>query len=151
MPHSLTWQIGNVKVTRVVEIELPGLQFILPDATPENCSQINWLFPHFVTPEGDPIAAVQTFIVESQGARIMVDTCIGNDKTLAIKPWCNRQGPFLQDLGAHPRADGDLKVGRGELEPALVGGEQHVLGNGQRGARRNRALDDPEAVTEILL
>jgi hypothetical protein len=32
----LQWKIGAVTVTRVVELELPGLTFILPDATPEN-------------------------------------------------------------------------------------------------------------------
>jgi len=94
----LTWKIGDVTVTRVVELELPGLTFILPDATPENCKRIAWLSPHFVTEEGEPIASVHALIVESQGRRIMVDTCIGNDKTLPIKPWCNRSGPFLSDL-----------------------------------------------------
>ena len=94
----LKWKIGDVTVTRVVELELPGLTFILPDATPENCKRIAWLSPHFVTPEGEPIASVHALIVESQGQRIMVDTCIGNDKTLRIKPWCNRKGPFLSVL-----------------------------------------------------
>jgi len=97
----LTWKIGNVTISRIVEIELPGLTFILPDATPENVSQIDWLAPHFVTAEHEPIASVQTFIVESQGRCIMVDTCIGNDKSgLPIRPWNGRTGPFLQDLEA---------------------------------------------------
>ncbi len=94
----LRWKIGDVTVTRVVEIELPGLTFILPDATAENLKPMTWLAPHFVTDEGEPIASVHALIVESQGRRIMVDTCIGNDKTLPIKPWCNRSGPFLKDL-----------------------------------------------------
>lgn len=95
----LTWKIGGVSVTRIVEIELPGLTFILPDSTPENIEPIKWLAPHFVTPEHEPIASVHTFIVESQGQRIMIDTCIGNDKTdLPIKPWNNRSGPFLHDM-----------------------------------------------------
>lgn len=94
----LRWKIGEVTITRVVELELPGLTFILPDATPENLRPMTWLAPHFVTEEGEPIASVHALIVESQGRRIMVDTCIGNDKTLRIKPWCNRSGPFLNDL-----------------------------------------------------
>ena len=96
----LTWKIGKVTVTRIVEVELPGLTFILPDATAENCKRIEWLAPHFITEEGEPIASVHALIVESQGRRIMVDTCIGNDKTLRIKPWNNRKGPFLEDIAA---------------------------------------------------
>ncbi len=95
---SLSWRIGDVKVSTVVEVQAPGLQFVLPEATPEACSRIPWLFPHFVTPQGDPIAAIQSYIVESQGKRIIVDTCIGNDKKLAQKFWAMRSGPFLHDL-----------------------------------------------------
>lgn len=94
------WKIGDVTITRVVELQLPGLTFILPDATPENCKEIQWLKPHFVTQDWKPIASIHALIVESQGHRIMVDTCIGNDKTLALKFWCNRSGPFLSDLEA---------------------------------------------------
>lgn len=97
---TLRWKIGNVTVTRIVELELPGLTFILPDATPENIRPIAWLKPHFVTEAGEPIASVHTLIVESQGQRIVVDTCIGNDKMLRIPPWRNRKGPFLEDLAA---------------------------------------------------
>lgn len=97
---TLNWRIGGVSITRVAEVELPGLRWVLPDATPENLLPIQWLAPHFITPEGEALAAVQTFIVESQNRRIMVDTCIGNDKTLPIRTWNNRQGPFLADLEA---------------------------------------------------
>ena len=94
----LKWKVGDVTITRVVELELPGLSFILPDAIPENLRSIEWLAPHFVTKDWEPIASIHTLIVESMGQTIMVDTCIGNDKTLALKFWCNRKGPFLQDL-----------------------------------------------------
>lgn len=93
-----TWKIGDVTVTRVVELELPGLKFVLPDAIPENLREIAWLAPHFVTDEWEAIASIHALIVESQGKVIMVDTCVGNDKTLPIPIWCNRQGPFLADL-----------------------------------------------------
>jgi glyoxylase-like metal-dependent hydrolase (beta-lactamase superfamily II) len=94
------WQIGAVRVTRIVELELPGIKWIIREAVPENCREIPWLAPHFVTTDWVPIASVHALIVESQGQRIMVDTCIGNDKTLAIKFWSNRKGPFLDDLNS---------------------------------------------------
>ncbi len=94
------WQIGNVKITRVVELEMPGLSFVLPDAIPENLRAIEWLAPHFVSEDWEAIASIQAFLVESQGRRIIVDTCLGNDKRLPIRRWSNRKGPFLNDLAA---------------------------------------------------
>ncbi len=96
----LRWTIGNVVVTRIVEVELPGIQFILPQAVPKNILPIPWLFPHFATPEGEPIASIHALVVESQGKTVVVDTCLGNDKNLPIKSWSHRTGPFLEDLQA---------------------------------------------------
>jgi glyoxylase-like metal-dependent hydrolase (beta-lactamase superfamily II) len=96
----LRWKIGEVTITRVVELEGPGLRFVLPDAVPDNLRQIPWLRPHFVNEEFEALASVATFVIESQGRRIMVDTCIGNDKTLEVKFWSNRRGPFLREFEA---------------------------------------------------
>src|SRR5262252_1656193 len=109
---TLEWKIGDVRITRIVELEAPGLTFVLPDATPENLSAIDWLAPHFVTAERDALASVQAFVIESKGKRIVVDTCIGNDKSLPIRRWSNRSGPFLQDLASvgHPHEKIDVVV-----------------------------------------
>lgn len=96
----LSWRVGEVKITRVQELELPGLSWILPDATAENLAAIPWLKPHFVDAKGEAVAAVQTFVVEAGDRRMLVDTCIGNDKDLPLKFWRNLSGPFLQDLEA---------------------------------------------------
>ena len=97
---TLQWRIGEVTVTRVVELQAPGLSFVLPDAIPENLKAIDWLAPHFVDAEWEAIASIQAFIVQSQGKRIVVDTCVGNDKHLPLRRWSNRKGPFLDDLAA---------------------------------------------------
>ncbi len=97
----LSWKIGDVKVTRVVEIEIPGkMTWILPDATPENLMSVDWCRPHFVDEHGKAIMSVHALLVESQGERIIVDTCIGNDKNLPVmKAWHKKQGGrFLEDL-----------------------------------------------------
>jgi len=103
-------EVGDIGITRIVELELPGLSFVLPDATPENLLPIAWLAPHFITPEGEAIASIQAFVVESEGKRIIVDTCLGNDKKLPIRRWANRTGPFLEDLAAagFPRESIDI-------------------------------------------
>ena len=43
------WQIGDVTVTKIVEIEsVGGATWILPDATPEAVQEIDWLKPQFM-------------------------------------------------------------------------------------------------------
>jgi glyoxylase-like metal-dependent hydrolase (beta-lactamase superfamily II) len=44
--------------------------------------------------------SVHTFVVEAPGRRLLVDTCVGNDKQLPIPGWNQRQGPFLADLAS---------------------------------------------------
>jgi len=94
------WKIGDVTITRIVEVQLPGLSFILPDVIPENLKKLPWLAPHFVDENWEALASVHALIIESRGQRIMVDTCIGNDKHNMLPAWSNRQGPFLQDLAS---------------------------------------------------
>jgi len=107
------WKIGDVSITRVVELESAGIgTFVLPDAVPENIEPIPWLKPHFADEEGSLIMSIHALIVESAGARIVVDTCLGNDKRRPIPDWNLRQGPFLQDLerAGAPRDSIDLVV-----------------------------------------
>jgi len=96
----LTWQIGDVRITRIVEIEIAaGARFILPDATREACRPMRWMMPHFATDEGDLVMSVHALIIESEGQRIVVDTCIGNDKQgRAIRNWNGLQTSFLKDF-----------------------------------------------------
>ncbi|MBF0276457.1 MAG: MBL fold metallo-hydrolase [SAR324 cluster bacterium] len=105
-----TWQIGDVKVTRVIELEVTGgSRFILPDATPERVQRIRWLFPHFMNEAGKLIMSIHALIVETPEQLIMVDTCLGNDKERLIPGWNMRQGSFLQDIAAagYPRESFD--------------------------------------------
>lgn len=95
------WQIGEVKITKVIEEDspVPG-KFVLPDATPENLAEIPWLTPNFVNEKGWLKMSIHALIIETQGVRIMVDTCLGNDKDRTTPAWAMRSGPFLEDLAA---------------------------------------------------
>ena len=97
----VSWKVGNVRITRVVELEAqwPGTE-LLPSATPEALAKENdWLFPHFTDDSGQIKLSVHTLIVESQGKRLLVDTCIGNDKERKAFPqWDHLQLPFLKAL-----------------------------------------------------
>jgi glyoxylase-like metal-dependent hydrolase (beta-lactamase superfamily II) len=95
----LRWKIGNVTISRVVEIEgsSPG-SFFFKQATPERLLQHAWLKPHFLTEEGRVIASIHCFVIQSEGRTIVVDTCVGNDKPREVKSWNLRKGKFLEDL-----------------------------------------------------
>ena len=100
------WQVGEVKITRIVEMEIAGgTEFILPDATREACQPIDWLKPHFMDDDGNLIMSIHALVVDTGERRIIVDTCIGNDKERNIPNWSNLQTSFLEDLSAagYPR------------------------------------------------
>jgi glyoxylase-like metal-dependent hydrolase (beta-lactamase superfamily II) len=97
-----TWRIGDVTITKIVELEMTGhTRFILPDATREACLPIAWLKPHFMADDGQLKMSVHALVVETPARRILVDTCLGNDKQgRSVPGWNNLQGPFLRDLAA---------------------------------------------------
>ena len=100
------WQVGNIKITRVVEMQVAGgSRFILPDATREACLSIDWMQPHFMDVDGNLIMSIHALVVDTGERRIVVDTCIGNDKQRSIPNWTNLQTDFLKDLAAagYPR------------------------------------------------
>ena len=95
------WQLGDVKITRIVEMEVAGgTRFILPDATPEACQSFDWMQPHFMDETGNLIMSIHALVVDTGERKIVVDTCIGNDKVRAIPTWSNLQTGFLTDLEA---------------------------------------------------
>ena len=96
-----TWRIGDVTVTKIVEVEaVGGTRFVLPQATREAVRPIEWLYPHFMDQEGRLKMSIHALIISTPDRRIVVDTCLGNDKQRDIPTWSQRQGPFLQDLSA---------------------------------------------------
>ena len=96
------WKIGNVKITKVVELETVGhTRFSLPLAGREEVRQLPWLIPHFATEDGRLKMSIHALVVETPTRRIVVDTGLGNDKQFRTVPtWNDRKGPFLDDLTA---------------------------------------------------
>ena len=93
------WQIGDVTITRVLEMDpLTLLPEWLLKTDAETVRKHDWLQPHFATAEGQLIAHIQAFIIEASGKRIMVDPCIGNDKPRESAMFAMHKGPFLEHL-----------------------------------------------------
>jgi glyoxylase-like metal-dependent hydrolase (beta-lactamase superfamily II) len=99
----LQWQIGDVKVTKVVEFESPvpydAKAPFLPGATPEALRAMPWLFPHFAKEDGTLTLSIHALLVEAPGGlKLVVDTCVGNDKPRNMTRQRPLQRPFLQHI-----------------------------------------------------
>ncbi len=95
------WKIGDVTITCIVERDLEGLlSTVLPDATAEALKPLQWLVPHFIDAQGRPRGNTQAFVIDTRSRRIVVDTCIGNDKDFdAFRPaWSRLKTSFLRDM-----------------------------------------------------
>lgn len=55
--------------------------------------------------DGNLIMSIHALVVDTGQRRIIIDTCIGNDKQRSIPAWSNLQTSFLQDLesAGYPR------------------------------------------------
>lgn len=76
----ISWTIGAVRITAIPEggYAFPH-DFLLPASTLADLQAIEWLdAPFFV--DGTLALMVQAFVIEAPGRRIVVDTCMGNDK-----------------------------------------------------------------------
>ena len=106
------WKIGDVSITRVIESETPwDGTLLLPEATAANVrKERDWLHPTFTDDAGLLRMSIHAFVIASRGKRIVVDTCIGNDKERPIPEWNRKQWPFLANLeqAGYPRESVDL-------------------------------------------
>jgi glyoxylase-like metal-dependent hydrolase (beta-lactamase superfamily II) len=94
----LKWQIGEVSVTQIVELSTASLgPYLLPQADPGALLEVPWLRP-FIDENGRIVLSVHALVVESEGERLIVDTCIGNDKERTYPRWNRMQTDFLDRL-----------------------------------------------------
>lgn len=93
-----SWRVGDVKITKLAPEGEGSVPWeMIPDATPEALLPMKWLQPHFVTDTGEKIYGFQVFLLETSGLKIVVDTCVGNDKPRGEIPGLHMlQGPFLE-------------------------------------------------------
>jgi glyoxylase-like metal-dependent hydrolase (beta-lactamase superfamily II) len=97
----LSWRIGKVTVTRVVEMNLPtpaGASYFLPQATAAELRKSPWLYPHFVSEDEVLQMSIHALLVEGPGLRLVVDTCVGNDKPRGLLRGKPLSTNFLQEM-----------------------------------------------------
>ena len=93
----LSWQVGRVKITRIVEMDLPVPVRAMRQATTAELRKLVWLYPHFVGEDDTLKLTIQALLVEAPGLRLVVDTCVGNDKQRGV-PFGGLSTNFLKDM-----------------------------------------------------
>ena len=98
----MQWQVGRVRVTRIMELEsIGGTRFILPQVGSDDVTRHPWMIPHFADVGGGLKMAVHSLVLETPGARIIVDTALGNHKQGRTVPvWNDLDTPYLDDMTA---------------------------------------------------
>lgn len=90
-------KVGTVTITPIFETDAGEvIQACITDAKPTAIKAIDWLQPHYAI-EGRLEAQVQSFLVETDGRKIVIDTCIGNGRNRPELPaWANLQTDFME-------------------------------------------------------
>jgi len=98
--HMKSWQVGDVTVTRIVELWdfQDNIQMTMPDATAEEVIAMQWLHPHYATPDGKQRMNFQGFVVQAPGRVIVVDSCIGAGRQRDFDVFCDLPEGFIEDL-----------------------------------------------------
>ena len=102
LEHVRRWMVGEVEVSRIVEVYgfADNLSMLFEGGSPELLRKYDWLFPHFATPEGQMVISFQAFVVKVGERRIMVDTCLGNDRQRHFAVFNDMQTSFLDDIAS---------------------------------------------------
>jgi glyoxylase-like metal-dependent hydrolase (beta-lactamase superfamily II) len=96
---NLQWKIGDVTVTQVVEqpAGFPAAGFF-PASTPETLSKhADWLEPWSLD-DADLRISIHALCVESDGRKIIVDTCVGRRPLPELYQSMSNDGSFLTAL-----------------------------------------------------
>jgi len=87
-------QIADMTIQRVVEQELPLAKAMdmLPGLTPEVLAENRgWMQPWSLNAEDWFLLTIQSYVVRTPHHTILVDSCVGNHKDLATRPFWNRR------------------------------------------------------------
>ncbi len=96
----MRWQIGKVRITKVVESGpvVTSARFFFSDPPPDLVTRHGWLKPHFANEQGKLLMSIHSFVIESSGRRMVVDTCVGNDKIRNNPGWNQLSLPYLERM-----------------------------------------------------
>lgn len=98
--HMKSWKVGDVTITRIVELWdfTDHINMSIADATPEEVIALDWLHPHYATPEGQQRMNFQGFVVQTPDHVIVVDSCIGEGREREFDVFCDLPAGFIEDI-----------------------------------------------------
>jgi glyoxylase-like metal-dependent hydrolase (beta-lactamase superfamily II) len=111
-----TWIIEDVRIDRLVEDAGPynDRRVALRGVSDEQVdAERDWLVPDAVDATGERlILSFHSYVVRTPNSCVLVDTCIGDDKTLAFRPsWHRKTGArWVRGLGALGIEPGDVDI-----------------------------------------
>ena len=110
--HMRSWKIGDVTVTRIVELWnfTDHINMTIADAEPEEVIAMKWLHPHYATPDGQQKMNFQGFVVQTPTLNVMLDTCIGNGRDRFYDVFRNLNTSYMEDLGTLGLTREDIDV-----------------------------------------
>ena len=101
--EQLSWTIGDVSITRLVEVVIKApINSLFPERSANELTAYDdWLRPDFLDEDGDMKLSIHAFLIRAGGLNIIVDTCAGNGKNLPLyEEWVNLNTPFLENMAA---------------------------------------------------
>jgi len=110
------FQLGELTIQRVVEEERPifdPLSFF-PTLTPELLAENrDWLQPKALDPEtGKLMLCIQSWVVRTPHHNILIDTCVGNDKTRPNHPFWHhmKSDAYMRNLATPSPSAARLRI-----------------------------------------
>lgn len=99
------FKVGDARVTRVEETYRATypIRQAFPQCTADHvAAHAHWLAPHHYDPESGCIKlAVQSWLIDAGGEKILIDCCCGNHKKKPGRPfWEDLSEPYLERLAA---------------------------------------------------
>ncbi len=90
-------RIGDTEIIQIIEMDIGHhFDWFIPDNNPEAVRQITWLDEPYRTADYHLNGLSQSFIIKRGDRILVVDTCIGNDKTSdEVEEWNAMQIDFL--------------------------------------------------------
>ncbi len=112
MTPALRWQVGNVTIHRVVDLNRStmGVGDLLPSAPADALDKLPWMKPHFATDDGQLIISFHAFVIKTPTRVVVIDTCVGNDQQTNLEMFNNLKTPFLENFRATGLRPEDVDV-----------------------------------------
>jgi glyoxylase-like metal-dependent hydrolase (beta-lactamase superfamily II) len=109
---AMQWQIGNVKITLVREMQTQvTLDGMFPDSDPAVVDDnVSWLKPHFLNDDGTMPLSIHALVVESRGTKMIVDTCVGHRPVPGFDAMSFMPSSFIPDLTAAGYDPADIDI-----------------------------------------